>query len=170
VPLVFQGEEWGASSPFQFFVDFDSEPELAANVLKGRQSEFAAFGWDRNSIPDPNELATFERSKLNWNELDTQPHREMFEWYRTLIAFRRHSIFQRSQSATANARFDEDFQWLVVERGELTVVTNFSHEQRPIPLSKIQPGKLLLSSKPHVSIHEDVAELPPHSVVVLENG
>ncbi len=62
VPMIFQGEEWAASSPFQYFTDH--EEELGRLVSEGRTKEFAAFGWDPKEIPDPQAGETFERSKL----------------------------------------------------------------------------------------------------------
>lgn len=87
-PLLFQGEEWAASTPFQYFTDH-RDAELAAAVSHGRRHEFAAFGWDPEAVPDPQALATFERSRLDWSELDREPHRRMLAWYRALIAARR---------------------------------------------------------------------------------
>ena len=78
VPMLFQGEEWGATAPFQFFTDFEND-ELATAVRKGRREEFAAFGWAPEEIPDPQDPATFERSKPNWNELTESPHAELLE-------------------------------------------------------------------------------------------
>ena len=67
VPMLFQGEEWGASSPFQYFTAHE-DAELAALVSEGRRKEFAAFGWDPSGIPDPQATETFERSRLRWDE------------------------------------------------------------------------------------------------------
>jgi maltooligosyltrehalose trehalohydrolase len=64
VPMLFQGEEWGAATPFQYFTDHD-DPELARAVREGRRQEFVAFGWDPEPIPDPQTPAPFERSKLD---------------------------------------------------------------------------------------------------------
>ncbi|HKC20686.1 MAG TPA: DUF3459 domain-containing protein, partial [Candidatus Dormibacteraeota bacterium] len=86
-PLLFQGEEWAASSPFQYFTDH-RDPELARQVSEGRRAEFAGFG-RTDRLPDPQDPATFARSKLRWEEVDESPHREMLEWYRELIALRR---------------------------------------------------------------------------------
>jgi maltooligosyltrehalose trehalohydrolase len=73
IPMLFMGEEWNASSPFLFFVDFSDDPELSRAVRDGRRREFsrfAAFNDPKKSerIPDPTTLATFEKSKLNWAE------------------------------------------------------------------------------------------------------
>jgi maltooligosyltrehalose trehalohydrolase len=170
VPLVFQGEEWGASAPFQFFVDFHSEPDLAAAVRQGRQREFAAFGWDQNAIPDPNEAATFERSKLNWNELDAPPHRDMLDWYRTLIAFRRHPSFRDTRLQEPRVRFDEQRQWLVTERGGLVLIANFSADAQDIPLSCAEPHHVALSLKPPVLKNNAIQSAPQSVSVLLKNG
>jgi maltooligosyltrehalose trehalohydrolase len=88
VPMLFQGEEWAATSPFQYFADHQ-DPELARMVSQGRRKEFSAFGWDPASIPDPEDPATFEASKLKWDETMQPGHAEMLEWYHTLIRLRR---------------------------------------------------------------------------------
>ncbi len=88
IPLIFQGEEWGASTPFQYFADH-KDPALARAVTEGRKKEFSAFGWDPASIPDPEIATTFERSKLAWKELAEPKHAEMLAWYRHLIRLRR---------------------------------------------------------------------------------
>ena len=68
LPMLFQGEEWASSSPFQYFADHE-DPEMARQVSEGRRKEFAAFGWDPDAIPDPEDRRTFQRSKLNWEEV-----------------------------------------------------------------------------------------------------
>src|SRR5208337_3917332 len=60
VPMLFQGEEWGASTPFQYFTDHP-EPELGKAVSEGRCREFAAFGWKPQDVPDPQAPETFQR-------------------------------------------------------------------------------------------------------------
>ena len=76
VPMIFQGEEWAASSPFQYFADHE-DPELARLVSMGRKKEFEAFGWRPEQIPDPEMMETFERSRLNWSEAHDGEHAEM---------------------------------------------------------------------------------------------
>jgi maltooligosyltrehalose trehalohydrolase len=82
--LLFQGEEWGASSPFLYFADHP-DPALADAVRDGRRGEFAAFGWSPGDVPDPGDVATFERSKLDRSERGG----ELLDWYRRLLAVRR---------------------------------------------------------------------------------
>jgi maltooligosyltrehalose trehalohydrolase len=88
VPLLFMGEEWGASTPFQFFSSH-GDRALARAISEGRVREFEGFGWDASQVPDPQSPATFERSKLNWQEATAWPHAELADWYRRLVALRR---------------------------------------------------------------------------------
>ena len=71
--MLFMGEEWGASTPFQFFSSHP-EPELARATAEGRKKEFADHGWDADEIPDPQDPQTFQRSKLDWDEADAGDH------------------------------------------------------------------------------------------------
>ena len=91
-PLLFQGEEWGASSPFCFFADF-ADPELAEAVRRGRREEFSGFEW-ADEVPDPLSLETFTRSRLEWRELDRPPHHRLLDWHR---------VFARAASNLARA-------------------------------------------------------------------
>jgi malto-oligosyltrehalose trehalohydrolase len=94
-PLLFMGEEWGAGTPFLFFCDFGAE--LAAAVRDGRRAEFgrtAAFAEAAacERIPDPNAVATFAASKLDWSERERAPHAQWLALYRELLALRRQRI------------------------------------------------------------------------------
>jgi len=91
VPLLFQGEEWGAGTPFQYFTDH-GDPAVARAVSDGRRREFAAFGWRPEDVPDPQDPETFDRSKLDWRELEREPHRSVLAWYRGLLALRRRAV------------------------------------------------------------------------------
>lgn len=68
VPLLFQGQEWAATSPFQYFVDYADEPDLAQAIAEGRRNEFGTFGWRPEDVPDPRAEETFLCSRLNWDE------------------------------------------------------------------------------------------------------
>ncbi|MFF8811019.1 malto-oligosyltrehalose trehalohydrolase [Streptomyces pactum] len=87
-PMLFMGEEWGATTPWQYFTDH-TDPHLAEAVREGRRREFAAHGWAAGEVPDPQDPATRERSCLDWSEPDRPPHTELLHWYRRLIALRR---------------------------------------------------------------------------------
>ncbi|MDR0373400.1 MAG: malto-oligosyltrehalose trehalohydrolase [Nitrososphaerota archaeon] len=92
VPLLFMGEEYGETVPFQFFVDYQSR-ELAEAVRAGRKKEFAAFHW-QGEVPDPQSPKTFEKSKLNWQTRNSEHGQKILSYYRALITLRRnHSIF-----------------------------------------------------------------------------
>lgn len=84
-PMLFMGEEWGASTPFPFFSDMG--PELAPLVTQGRRDEFAGTGWG-GDVPDPELPATFESAKLRWPERDDAGHARMLDWYRALLRLR----------------------------------------------------------------------------------
>src|ERR1700722_5632963 len=87
VPMLFQGEEWGATTPFPYFTDH-ADPALAQAVRAGRRAEFAAFGWPPDAVADPQDLASFERAKLNWRQLTGESHADLLTWYRDLIKLR----------------------------------------------------------------------------------
>jgi maltooligosyltrehalose trehalohydrolase len=87
LPLVFMGEEYGETAPFQFFTSF-LDPALVEAVRQGRAAEFARFGWE-GKIPDPSEPATFLRSRLSHALAGAPRHRELREYYRQWLALRR---------------------------------------------------------------------------------
>jgi len=162
--MLFQGEEWGASTPFLYFTDHE-DPELGRAVTEGRRREFASFGWDPTDVPDPQDPETFRRSKLDWAEIDRPPHADVLDWHRRLIALR------RSTPALTDGRFDdvevacdEAGRWLVYSHGAVTVACNLGTEEATVP---IRPGRVLLSSAEGSSADADEARLSPESVVVL---
>lgn len=91
-PLLFMGQEWGATSPFLFFTDHE-EP-LGSRVREGRLRELASFAafsdpslCDR--LPDPQAESTFTRSRLGWPEREREPHASLLRLYRAGLALRR---------------------------------------------------------------------------------
>ena len=165
VPMIFQGEEWAASSPFMFFAAH-SDPELARAVSAGRRREFAAFGWDPASIPDPEKPATFEASILKWKEAATAPHAEMLEWYRALIELRRRTP-SLNEGSPGNTRvtFDEDASWLRMERGTIMVLCNLGSADHAFAIS--HGSRLLLASRVQGEIADGNITLSPDTVAVL---
>jgi maltooligosyltrehalose trehalohydrolase len=165
VPMLFQGEEWAATSPFQYFADHDS-PELARLVSEGRKREFEAFGWDRASIPDPENRETFLRSKLDWNELTVIPHSEMVSWYRDLIKLRRSvPALNNGEPGNTIAIFNEEEKWLCMERGAVKVACNLAQSSRALAVP--DRGKLILASNLDVKIDAGKIALPPDSVAII---
>jgi maltooligosyltrehalose trehalohydrolase len=118
---LFQGEEWGALTPFLYFTDHENE-ELGRLVAEGRSREFSSFR-RRGAVPNPQELATFSRSKLDWTELSAPAHAELYEWHRQLIQLRQAKMRVRAKAAV---RFDAESGWLTVVHGGLLSVFNFA--------------------------------------------
>ncbi|OGP94073.1 MAG: malto-oligosyltrehalose trehalohydrolase [Deltaproteobacteria bacterium RBG_16_47_11] len=87
IPLLFMGEEYGEEAPFLYFVSH-SDPELIEAVRKGRREEFAAFQWD-GEIPEPQDEATFSRSKIHLDLRHDEKHEILLEFYKTLIRLRK---------------------------------------------------------------------------------
>ncbi|WP_211770625.1 malto-oligosyltrehalose trehalohydrolase [Kutzneria sp. CA-103260] len=140
-PMIFMGEEWAASTPWQFFASFP-DPKLADAVRTGRRREFAEHGWDAQDVPDPVDPATFDRSKLRWEEIATAGHAEMLATYKALIALRR----SRPELTDPRLRqlsvdIDEENRVVVLHRGDLRVVCNLGDERVEPP-----PGTVLFSS------------------------
>lgn len=165
VPMLFQGEEWAASTPFQYFADHEDR-ELARLVSEGRKREFATFGWDPEMIPDPESPETYEASKLQWKELNQPEHAQMLEWYRALIRLRR-ATSSLNDGGRANVRvtFDEDKKWMRMERGDITVLCNLGTDDCSFPVP--QSSFLEMASRKTLQIAGNAISLPPDSIVVL---
>ncbi|MDQ3714628.1 MAG: malto-oligosyltrehalose trehalohydrolase [Actinomycetota bacterium] len=169
VPLLFQGEEWAASTPFQYFTDHQ-DPELGRAVSEGRRKEFAYFGWQPEDVPDPQDAATFERSRLRWDELGSPGHAGMLDWYRSLIALRRkHAHLGCGPLDDVKVDYDVEHQCLVVQRraAAISVAVNLGPGPRELQLGQ----KILLSSVPDLEIGGNgVVVLPADSVVIVDSS
>ncbi|MFE7567583.1 malto-oligosyltrehalose trehalohydrolase [Streptomyces sp. NPDC057539] len=168
-PMLFMGEEWGATTPWQFFTDHP-DPVLAEAVRTGRRREFAAHGWTAEDIPDPQDPATRERSCLDRSEAGKEPHARLLAWYRELIALRHTQPDLSDQDlAAVRVAYDEEARWLAYRRGDLRVAVNLSAEPALIPLGNA--GRVLASWEPTEPPGADgVLRLPPESCVVLTDG
>jgi maltooligosyltrehalose trehalohydrolase len=165
VPLLFQGEEWAASSPFQYFTAHE-DPALARAVSEGRRREFAAFGWNPADVPDPQDIATFERSRLNWGEIAAEKHAEMLSWYRDLIALRRDTPDLRyGDLGKVHVAYSEDEHWLMMTRGTMTAAFNLAPE--PLKLDVGPAKELVIASDDAVALEGDSLLLPADSVAIL---
>jgi maltooligosyltrehalose trehalohydrolase len=165
--MLFQGEEWAASTPFQYFTDHQ-DANLAQAVRDGRRKEFAAFGWEPDDVPDPQSPETFARSKLKWDEIPESPHAATLEWYRRLIQLRRDNPSLRDgRLENVDVRYDESAKWLVVERGPITVAVNFND----CPTSVEMKGRheVLISSPSLPAPSASQVELPPKSVAIFRS-
>ena len=154
IPMLFMGEEWGTKRPFRFFTDFHDE--LADAVREGRRREFAKFkayagAESREAIPDPNDEATFTASKLDWDEVETEPFVERFDRVRALLALRAKELVPRLADAEGPTGTYEvvgarglRVGWRLGDKSRLTVVANFGDE--PLDGLERPPGDLLYAN------------------------
>jgi maltooligosyltrehalose trehalohydrolase len=154
VPLLFQGEEWGARTPFLYFTDH-LDPQLGRLVAEGRSREFSAFRW-QGAVPNPQELSTFERSKLDWSELSRPRHTELFEWYKRLIQLKKDRVTMPRESRTDSPKpkihFDDTAEWLTLVHNGVLAVFNLGGRAQRVPLPAGEWNLVLRS---------DVNEAPP---------
>jgi maltooligosyltrehalose trehalohydrolase len=168
VPLIFQGEEFAASTPFLFFADHQDE-ELRRAVSVGRAKEFAGFGIC-DGTPDPEDPKTFELSRLIWEDISDpkSEHSEMLSWYKTLLTLRRQTPdLTCGDLSRTHVTFDEHKRWLVMRRDSIHVVCNFALAEQTVLLDS--QAKLILSSESEVTFTNGSAKLPQMSVAILQS-
>ena len=172
IPLLFMGEEFSASTRFQFFCDFG--PELARSVTAGRLGEFARLerfrdASSRAAIPDPVDPATFERSKLAWGELEQAAHRDWLIRYRELLRLRREHIVPRLRSVVAPGRFSVTdpsvlaVEWVLGDRTRLRLLANLG--DAPVERVGAPCGQVLYASPQPKSSSLSGNALAPWSVI-----
>jgi maltooligosyltrehalose trehalohydrolase len=162
-PMIFMGEEWGASTPWQFFTSHP-EPELAELVAKGRMDEFAQMDWDLSAVPDPQDPMTFTRSKLDWAELGKPEHADLLALNARLLELRRHyPDLTDPRFDLATSRSNDDEGWLLVERGNMVLAANFRSGDTAIELSAAIEPLLEIGS---VTAADQTLRLGAHSAVV----
>ena len=173
VPMLFQGEEWAASSPFQYFTDHH-DPELGHAVSEGRRSEFSYFGWSPEDVPDPQDRATFDRSKLRWDELDAEDHASMLDWHRRLIELRRsHPALGPGTFEDLDVHASEEEGWIVVVRRApsttAAIVANLSDQPVRVPLGEFGNfSRVLASSGSRPDVLVPVVELARLGLVLAD--
>jgi maltooligosyltrehalose trehalohydrolase len=118
VPMLFMGEEWAASTPWQFFTSFPDEA-LARAVSDGRRSEFGDHGWSSDDVPDPQQSQTVAASRLRWDERSVEPHAAMLAWYRTLLRLR--ATEPDLRDPTLPVELTVDAEQAVMHRGRFSV-------------------------------------------------
>jgi maltooligosyltrehalose trehalohydrolase len=148
VPLLFMGEEYGETAPFQFFTDHIDE-EIAEATREGRRAEFAAFAsFSQLEIPDPQDPATFERSKLRRDRDEA-----LSTLYAELLTTRRELPHGDADAID----FDEDARWLRVKRGPFELVCNFGPGPLQLPC---QCEQLRVAAGDGVSLRDGKLHLP----------
>jgi maltooligosyltrehalose trehalohydrolase len=163
-PMLFMGEEWAASTPWQYFTDH-RDPHLAESVRHGRRNEFKAFGWEPSEVPDPQDPETVQRSVLDWSELERDLHAEVLAWHRSLIALRR-SRPELRDGSFADVEVDEAARTVVMRRGVVTLIANLS----PTPAALFTGSTRLLLSSSSASLVGGLLTLPGESVAILDRG
>jgi malto-oligosyltrehalose synthase/malto-oligosyltrehalose trehalohydrolase len=164
-PMLFQGEEWAASTPFAFFTSHP-EPELGKAVTEGRTKEFERMGWDLSQVPDPQDPATFAMSKLDWAELEDGRHARLLTVYRELADLRRRTP-ELTDPDLRNVRctVDEEQRWFLMRRGTVVVAVNFGDE--PVSVDVGGDHAVRWATPAGASVARGRVELPPHAGTVL---
>lgn len=159
-PMLFMGEEFGADTPFPFFVSH-SDPELVRMTREGRVQEFSRQGWNQSEVPDPAEQATFDAARLQWEHTEEQS--QLLAAYKELLALRRTHVPARNdlrELAVEHGRVGDGGEgggWLLMgERGgDVIFAANFSAEPATVPAG----GELLYSfTSPEVGGKETVLD------------
>ncbi|WP_203579650.1 malto-oligosyltrehalose trehalohydrolase [Microbacterium hibisci] len=164
-PMLFMGEEWAASTPWQFFTSHP-EPELGEATARGRKAEFARMGWDETLVPDPQDPETFRRSKLRWDEKDDGVHGRILGLYRELIALRRaRPEFGDPDFRALQASADEGRKWFRLRRGRSEIVVNFAIDAARLPADGAD--EVILATRADAAIRGGELSLPPRSAVVV---
>jgi len=164
-PMLFQGEEWAASTPFQFFTSHP-EQELGRATAEGRLTEFAALGWDPAVVPDPQDEQTFLRSKLDWSEPASGRHARILSVYRTLAWLRRtYPDLTDPRFDRVACTVDEDTRLFRMRRGALEIVVNFGDSPLTVPLGAATD--LLFATGDDVLLTRSSLTLPPHAGALL---
>jgi maltooligosyltrehalose trehalohydrolase len=163
-PMLFMGEEYGATTPWQFFTSHP-EPELGKATAEGRIKEFERMGWDPAVVPDPQDPATFANSKLKWEEAADGDHARLLELYRSLTALRRSQpdLVAPGFGETV-VDFSEEDRWLRLERASVHVVLNFSSADCKLIT---EADSLLLATEDGVRLESGKLELPGYSAAIL---
>jgi maltooligosyltrehalose trehalohydrolase len=175
-PLLFMGQEWAASSPFQFFSDH--APPLGEQVSSGRREEFKHFAAFREpaaqgAIPDPQAERTFLASKLDWDERERPGHAEVLSLYTRMLTLRRDDpVLRASRREGLRAVAAGDVLWVrrAHDGGVRVLAVNFGEDAPLTP-----PPELGLGLVDHAALDVMVRSrpgegLPRHSAVLLRDG
>ncbi|CAB4766823.1 unannotated protein [freshwater metagenome] len=186
-PMLFQGEEWAASTPFAFFTSHPEE-DLGRATAEGRLAEFEKMGWDPAVVPDPQDPQTFLASKLDWSETDPDRdggrHARVLDFYRKLAALRRTRPELVDPSfASVRCEVDEASRLVLLWRRDTLVALNLGDAAAQVPLTgPLVGGELLLGTTAGPTLTSsgdagagagagaapaDTLVLPPHAAAVV---
>jgi maltooligosyltrehalose trehalohydrolase len=138
IPLLFMGEEYGETAPFQYFISH-SDKHLVEAVRRGRQEEFASFRW-QGETPDPQDETTFLRAKLDHSLRTTGRHKVLYEFYMTLLRIRREVLPDGwlSKENLLVETFEEEKLLVILrpfETEAFSLVLHFGSERKQFSLS-----------------------------------
>ncbi len=163
-PMLFQGEEWAASTPFQFFTSHP-EPELGVATAEGRIAEFERMGWDPAVVPDPQDEHTFWRSKLDWSEAESGRGARMLGVYRRLAGLRRaHRALTDPAFTRTRCKVDEGARVFRMWRGDLLVVLNLGDAEQHVAVDETE---VLFETGSGVCLNGGELRLPAHAGALL---
>lgn len=178
--MLFMGEEYGETNPFQYFVSH-TDAELAKLVTEGRRKEFSSFHTD-GEAPDPMDPQTFDRSKLNWALKEEGQHKTMFEYYKMLIKIRKKWFNLNGNGRDGiSVNSSPETKTLVLTRNErkhsLYCFMNFSRSVQKIKAAgKLDGSSVLLNTAAHIwggpgdSFYkraEDSVTIQPESMIIF---
>jgi len=179
-PMLFMGEEWGASSPWMYFTAF-ADAELGDAVSQGRQQEFVGHGWEADAVPDPQVPRTFSASKLDWDEAGSGEHAELATWYRSWLALRVSDPPIGSAAAGPSSRPGEiecDWSrpvevgerpaWFSIRRGTWRTVVNLSDGEVVIDLPEGRTD-VVLDWRERARLEASTLRLEARGTVVLRS-
>ena len=175
-PLLFMGEEFGATTPFLYFCDFSGD--LAAAVTRGRREEFSSFRRfqdeeARRAIPDPNDEATFVASRLDWNEAQSADGRAWRAFYQRCLALRREHVVPFTRDVRKAGTYSVDgallhLTWTTEDASRLHLVANLS--ARAIDRVALPSGRRLCATAEGDVRHTGTALAPHEVLAIVERG
>lgn len=175
VPMLFMGEEYGEDNPFFFFVSYKEEEHIKG-IQEGRKKEFEAFLQEGEMFPDPQSEETYIKSRLDWGKREQGKYKELLDWHKTLITFR------RTNEIMQNTCKDDLFVQLIAEKGyvlhrqsrngmeHLLCLFNLSDEtlEYELPGYKQTWNTILDANNNNITLQAgEKYQLPPTSVIVF---
>ena len=166
VPMLFMGEEFAASSPFLYFADHEDE-EMRRAVAEGRRRDFAAFGFG-DDVPNPEDMKTFEDSKLKWNEIHEGKHAEMLAWTKKLITLRRCTVALNDGDMHALLVSSNDRRrTLAMRRDNMRIAVNLGAAN--LHLDLLEGESLCMASREGITCADGAIDIPPMTLVILQS-
>jgi maltooligosyltrehalose trehalohydrolase len=147
LPMFFMGQEYGATTPFTYFTDFQDR-DLGKAVSEGRKKEYASFLGD--GFIDPQSQEAFDISKLDWRQVAQPQHQDLLKFHRELLALRkRHECLSNCRKDLAAVEFNQAERWITIERGgdlgeRAIIVCNLGDTKVDVPIDLEAPAKLAL--------------------------